>query len=104
MPVTSDRKEGHQTALAAATKAHSYLPEVESAFNRLINAGGYFTADDLRDAVSPVARQWMRDNSASIGALFTHAVNADRINAAGFIPSRRAERRGNPIRIWKGTH
>lgn len=99
--MTTTKTDGQAQALAAATSVLSHLPEITAVLDRLIRTGDYFTADDLRNQVTPGAREWMNHHHATIGALFTHAANADRIRAHGFTPSRRPERRGNPIRIWR---
>lgn len=100
---TPTKRAGQAVALAAATSVQSHLPEVEVALDWLIRSGQVFTADTLRDRLTPEAREWVTHHHATIGALFTHATTTGRIRPIGYTPSRRPERRGNPIRVWRGA-
>lgn len=101
--ITASRDEGEAVALAAATTAHSWLPTVTQHLDTAITSGQAFTADTLRMGLPQPARVWCRDHGDAYAALFSQAARAGRIAPTGWTTSRRPTRRGNPIRIWKGT-
>ena len=104
MSITADRDEGQAVALAAATTGHSYLPHVEVLLSVCIASGVPFTTDDVRDALDSRGRDWLTAHGNVLGALTTQAARAGRITQVGWTTSRRTERRGAPLRIWKGNH
>lgn len=102
MPLTADRDEGAQVALAAATVPHhDHVGVIAGWLDTFIARGADFTADDVRDALPPETAEWLDSHGNVIAGLFKVRAAAGVIRPVGYAAPRRARRRTNPNRIWR---
>lgn len=71
----------------------------EHAIADLAASGREFTADDVTDRIGPA----LGSATGGMGAMFRKMVTAGVIQPVGYRQSRRAERHGSVVRVWRGA-
>lgn len=65
----------------------------------LARDGVEFTADDVTDRIGPA----LGSATGGMGAMFRKMVTAGVIECVGYRQSRRVERHGSVVRVWRGA-
>jgi len=90
------RDEGMRRVTRAAY-LDPWLDQARTAIRVLAESSMEFTAEDIRRMCGDP------DRPNLMGALFLQAAKADSIAFVGYEASERAERRGAPVKVWRGV-
>lgn len=99
------KHRGVSDTLAADTAPHRLAaPHIRAEIQRLADTGATFTAEDVRERLTPDVLDKIRDRPNVLPAVFAAVARTGAIVPTGSwrVPTR-ASRHGNPLREWRAA-